>query len=187
MNDDLVRLAKALHFAALKHQDQRRKGLQNEPYVNHLAEVTQLLAEATEGADPVLLLGALLHDTVEDTDATIDELKEKFGAQVASLVAEVTDDKSLPKKTRKRLQIETVSKKSERARLLKIADKTSNLRSLVESPPDGWDELRKREYLVWARDVVAGCRGLNADLDAGFDAVCRQARKAFGLEEDAVQ
>ena len=98
-----------------------------------------LLAEATDGSDVVLLMGGLLHDTLEDTDATYDDLVERFGPEVASLVAEVTDDKSLPKEERKRLQIEKTPAKSRRAKLLKIADKTSNLRGLIASPPSGMD------------------------------------------------
>lgn len=139
-----------------------------------------LLAEATDGADVVLLMGGLLHDTLEDTDATYEDLMERFGADVAALVAEVTDDKSLPKDERKRLQVETAGSKTRRAKLLKIADKTSNLRSLVRSPPSGWTEQRLRDYVVWAEAVVRSCRGLNASLEAGFDTAYRDARLRFG-------
>ena len=105
---------------------------------------------------------------------------ELFGAEVAALVQEVTDDKSLPKEVRKRLQIEKTPHKSVRARLLKIADKTSNLRGLVDSPPTGWTAERLRDYVVWAADVVRSCRGLNAKLEAQFDAAYDVARRKFG-------
>ena len=103
---DLVLLARAADYAARQHIAQRRKGERAEPYVNHLTEVAALLAEATDGSDVVLLMGGLLHDTLEDTDATYEDLEQRFGPEVASLVAEVTDDKSLPKEERKRLQID---------------------------------------------------------------------------------
>ena len=150
MSTDLVQLAHAADYAARQHIAQRRKGERAEPYVNHLTEVAALLAEATGGDDVVLLMGGLLHDTLEDTDATYEDLVQRFGPEVAALVAEVTDDKSLPKEERKRLQIDKTPGKSRRAKLLKIADKTSNLRSLMQSPPKGWTEERLRDYVVWA-------------------------------------
>jgi (p)ppGpp synthase/HD superfamily hydrolase len=180
MNDDLVLLARDADYAAHQHSAQRRKGETAEPYINHLTEVASLLAEATGGDDVVLLLGGLLHDTLEDTVTTYEDLVQRFGPDVAALVAEVTDDKSLAKEERKRLQIEKTPGKSRRAKLLKLADKTSNLRSLVHSPPRGWTDERRRDYVRWAAAVVRSCRGLNARLDAGFDAACREAKARFG-------
>ena len=180
MSTDLVKLARAADYAARQHIAQRRKGERAEPYVNHLIEVAALLAEATAGEDVVLLMGGLLHDTLEDTDATYEDLEQRFGPEVASLVAEVTDDKSLPKEERKRLQVEKTPSKSRRAKLLKIADKTSNLRSLMRSPPSGWTPERLRDYVVWAEAVVRSCRGLNARLEAGFDAAYAEAKQRFG-------
>ena len=166
---DLVLVTRVVDFAALKHRGQRRKGAAAEPYFNHLAEVAFLVAQATKGRDPLVVLGALLHDTIEDTLTTEDELEAEFGAEVARLVAEVTDDKRLPKAERKRLQIETAPHKSDRAKLIKIADKTSNLRGIANSPPVDWDLARQREYFVWAARVVEGCRGVNPWLETIFD------------------
>lgn len=180
MSSDLVLLTRAADYAARQHIAQRRKGERAEPYVNHLTEVAALLAEATGGADVTLLMGGLLHDTLEDTDATYEDLEQHFGAEVAALVAEVTDDKSLPKDERKRLQIEKTAGKSRRAKLLKIADKTSNLRSMVNSPPAGWSEARLRDYVVWAEQVVRSCRGLNAALDRAFDVAHAEAKCRLG-------
>ena len=179
-NSDLVLLSRAADFAARRHIAQRRKGDAAEPYINHLTEVAALLAEATDGADPVLVMGGLLHDTLEDTETTYEELAGMFGAEVASLVAEVTDDKSLRKEERKRLQIDKTPGKSRRAKLLKLADKASNLRSLVSSPPKGWTEERLRDYVVWAEAVARSCRGLNEKLEAGFDAALTEAKQRFG-------
>ena len=119
----------------------------------------------------MLVLGGLLHDTIEDTDTTRDELERAFGAEVAALVAEVSDDKSLPKAERKRLQVATAAGKSPRAKMLKLADKTSNLAAIASDPPDGWDAARRLDYVRWARNVVDHCRGVNARLEAGFDEV----------------
>ncbi|MBM3642879.1 MAG: bifunctional (p)ppGpp synthetase/guanosine-3',5'-bis(diphosphate) 3'-pyrophosphohydrolase [Alphaproteobacteria bacterium] len=184
MSRDLVLLADAADFAARRHVAQRRKGEAAEPYVNHLTEVAALLAGATDGVDIVLLLGGLLHDTLEDTDTTYEDLAERFGPEVAALVAEVTDDKSLPKEMRKRLQIEKTPAKSRRAKLLKLADKTSNLRGLVRSPPAGWSRERLRDYVGWAEAVVASCRGLNATLEIAFDAAHAEARAHYGSGEN---
>ncbi len=179
MSTDLVLLARAADYAARQHIAQRRKGERAEPYVNHLIEVAALLAEATGGDDVVLLMGGLLHDTLEDTDTTYEDLEQRFGAEVAALVAEVTDDKSLPKEERKRLQITKTPGKSRRAKLLKIADKTSNLRGLMTSPPAGWTEARLSDYVVWAEQVVRSCRGLNTRLEEAFDAAYAEASRYY--------
>jgi (p)ppGpp synthase/HD superfamily hydrolase len=170
MSDDVLALTRALMFAARKHADQRRKGAAAEPYINHLAEVALLVAEATGGRDVTAVLAALLHDTLEDTPTTREELEREFGPDVAAVVVEVTDDKRLPKAERKRLQVENAGRKSDRAKLVKIADKTSNLRSILQSPPVGWDLARRREYFEWSERVVAGCRGVNPRLEEWFDA-----------------
>jgi len=166
---DVLRIARALDFAARKHAAQRRKGEAAEPYINHLAEVALLVAEATKGADADHVIAALLHDTIEDQGVRHEELAEAFGIEVADLVQEVTDDKSLPKAKRKALQVKHAPHKSPRARMLKVADKTSNLRSILASPPKDWSTERKREYFEWAAKVVAGCRGVSQWLDARFD------------------
>jgi (p)ppGpp synthase/HD superfamily hydrolase len=171
---DAVLVSQAYAFAAARHTDQRRKGDREEPYINHLVEVAALVAAATGGKDPNLTAAAVLHDTLEDTDTTFAELEEAFNRDVADLVAEVTDDKSLPKQTRKDLQVANTPKKSVRARLIKIADKTSNLRSLANSPPGNWPEERKADYLAWARQVVDGARGVNDWLEAVFDEAARE-------------
>jgi (p)ppGpp synthase/HD superfamily hydrolase len=176
-NSPLADLARAFDFAARRHVHQRRKGEAAEPYVNHLAEVAALLAEATGGDDPVLLIAGLLHDTIEDQDVTRAEIAAAFGEEVASLVVEVTDDKSLPKLERKRLQVETAPTKTTRAKLLKLADKTSNLRAIANCPP-AWPIQRQREYVDWAERVIAGCRGVNPQLERAFDDAAAQARAA---------
>jgi len=169
MGLSVVDLVRAFDFAAKKHVDQRRKGATAEPYINHPAEVARLVIDATGGSDLVVVIGAILHDTIEDTKTTQQEIEGLFGAEVAALVAEVTDDKSLEKAVRKQLQVDHAPHKSERAKIIKIADKTSNLLALVTSPPPSWDHARRKQYFEWAAKVVAGCRGVNAQLEAGFD------------------
>jgi (p)ppGpp synthase/HD superfamily hydrolase len=169
-----VLVSEAYAFAADRHVQQRRKGDKEEPYINHLVEVAALVAAATEGKDPNLTAAAVLHDTLEDTQTSFEELEERFNRDVADLVAEVTDDKSLPKQTRKDLQVAHTPKKSSRAKIIKIADKISNLRSLVNSPPGNWSEDRKKIYLDWARQVVDGARGVNAWLEDVFDDAARE-------------
>lgn len=164
----VLELARALNFAARKHIDQRRKGSRAEPYLNHLTEVAWLLAEATNGDDAHLVVAGLLHDVIEDTDTSPEELTAEFGDDVAQLVLEVTDDRRLPKAERKRLQVATATSKSERARMIKLADKISNLRSMSITPPQGWSLERRREYVLWAGAVGDHCRGINPRLDQWF-------------------
>ena len=168
--DDCALLLKALAFAAHKHRHQRRKGVDQDPYVNHPIEVANVLANEGGIADTVVLCAAALHDTVEDTDTSFAELERHFGKDIASVVAEITDDKSLPKAERKRLQVERAAHISTRARLVKLADKICNVRDMARDPPADWSPERRAEYFAWAKRVVDALRGVHAELEAVFDA-----------------
>jgi (p)ppGpp synthase/HD superfamily hydrolase len=174
-----IMVLKAADAAARWHVHQRRKGAAKEPYINHLLEVASLVAEATEGKDPNLVIAALLHDAIEDCQVPHELIAKTFGTDVADLVAEVTDDKILPKEDRKRLQEETAHKKSDRAKVLKLADKTSNLRALVSSPAPDWSVRRKLEYIKWARRVVKRLRVANEVLEKQFDEAARAAEQSL--------
>jgi (p)ppGpp synthase/HD superfamily hydrolase len=163
------RILEAARFASEKHARQKRKGNAAEPYINHLIEVAQLIAASSDIPDTNLIMAGLLHDTIEDTAVTAGELERRFGSDVAGLVLEATDDKSLPKETRKALQVETAAHKSPRAQALKLADKVSNLRSLLTSPPAEWSAERKHQYCEWARQVVQGFTSPNSFLMAEFN------------------
>jgi (p)ppGpp synthase/HD superfamily hydrolase len=169
----------AARFAAERHAAQRRKGSSEEPYVNHLLEVAGLVADAVEEPAPEMLVAALLHDVVEDTTTTAAEVRTRFGDEVAGLVAELTDDKSLPKQERKRLQVERAGNKSAGAQAIKLADLVSNLRSLLVNPPTGWSSGRKEEYVAWARMVKERLAAPPAGLVTEFGRVEEQfGRKA---------
>lgn len=172
-------LLEALHFAAAKHSDQRRKDKEASPYINHPIRVAQLLATQGGVTDLVTLQAAILHDTVEDTETTPEELERHFGPEVRRIVAEVTDDNSLSKGDRKRLQVEHAPHLSPAAKQLKIADKTANVQNITASPPADWSLERRREYLDWADRVVAGCRGCNPALEAFYDQAIAEGRKAL--------
>lgn len=174
--DDLALVLKALHFAADKHRAQRRKDAEASPYINHPIAVAETLASVGGVRDAVTIAAAILHDTVEDTETTGEELQAVFGPEIRAVVEEVTDDTSLPVEVRKRLQVERARHKSPRARLVKLADKICNVRDLVEAPPAGWTAERKRRYVEWARAVIDEVRGSNAALEARFDELCERAR-----------
>ena len=174
-------LLKAIAFAADRHRGQRRKDAEASPYINHPIAVATVLAVEGEVSDEVTLLAAALHDTVEDTQTTFEELEEHFGPEVAGLVRELTDDKSVSKKERKRLQIEHAPQASSRAKMLKIADKICNIRDITVSPPADWSLERRSEYLTWSEQVVAGCRHANAKLDQAFDKAITQAIEVLKL------
>jgi (p)ppGpp synthase/HD superfamily hydrolase len=161
------------------HVHQRRKGPAEEPYINHLVEVAMLVAEATDGTDTNLVIAALLHDAIEDSEVPKEMIAEIFGEDVASIVAEVTDDKGIPKAERKLKQIETAATKSPRAKILKLADKTSNLRAIAASPPSDWSVKRRIEYVRWARNVAKGLRGVNQRLEDQFDEAVAAAERSF--------
>jgi len=172
-------LLQAATFAADRHRHQRRKDAAASPYINHPLAVAWTLSSIGGVTHPELLAAALLHDTVEDTDTRLAELEQTFGPTVSALVAEVTDDKSLPKQRRKALQIEHAARASDAAKQLKIADKIANLRDILADPPADWPLTRKLDYLDWAEQVVRNCRGVNAALDACWDATLSEARAAL--------
>ncbi len=176
----LPALLQALHFAADKHRDQRRKGAEASPYVNHLIEVAELLAREGGVTDLLALQAAILHDTLEDTDTTPAELEAHFGAVVRQIVEEVSDDQTLTKAERRRLQIVHAPHLSERAKLVKLADKIANLRSLLHAPPVRWSLKEKRDYVGWSERVGAGLRGCNRKLEEAFAVALAQGRQSFG-------
>jgi GTP diphosphokinase / guanosine-3',5'-bis(diphosphate) 3'-diphosphatase len=124
-------------------------------------------------------IAALLHDAIEDCEVPQELIVDAFGADVAGLVAEVTDDKSLPKAERKEMQAKTAQKGSPRAKIIKLADKTSNLRALVARPAPDWSVRRRVEYLQWARKVVEGLGKTNTTLDNQFDEAARVAQQSL--------
>jgi guanosine-3',5'-bis(diphosphate) 3'-pyrophosphohydrolase len=174
-----ITVLKAADAAARWHVHQRRNGAAKEPYINHLLEVAMLVAEATEGKDPNIVIAALLHDAIEDCEVPPELIAETFGTDVADLVVEVTDDKTLEKGERKKRQVDGAHKKTDRAKILKLADKTSNLRTLVLSPAPDWSVRRRIEYIEWARKVVEGLRGANAFLEKQFDEALRAAEQSL--------
>jgi len=178
VNDEARALiSNAVAFAASHHHDQRRKDARATPYIFHPMRVMFVLWDAGID-DPVVLSAALLHDTVEDTEATHANLVARFGEEVAAVVAQVTDDKRLPKSERKRLQIVEAADKSPRAKLVKLADKIMNVQDMLHSPPEGWSELRCKQYLGWSKSVVDAMRGCHAQLEARFDALLHEVEVA---------
>lgn len=178
-------LLDALHFAAERHRDQRRKGADRAPYVNHLIEVVDLLARVGGVEDVETLQAGALHDVLEDTEVTPEELETRFGGVVRRVVEEVTDDPELGSEERKQAQIDHAPHLSERAKLVKIADKISNIRAISETPPAGWSVERRRRYVVWGERVVAGVRGSNLPLERLFDHYSREALRGLRETPDA--
>jgi (p)ppGpp synthase/HD superfamily hydrolase len=174
---DLAFVMRAADFAAGKHASQRRKGPNQEPYVNHLIEVVHHLSCSSGNHDCVLLAAGFLHDTIEDTDTTGPELIGRFGHEVAAVVAEVTDDKNLRSDVRKRLQIEKITAKSHRAQLLSIADKTANVTSLIHAAPADWSAARIADYGTWAEAVVSQISGIDSYLTDAFQQSLTQLRR----------
>jgi (p)ppGpp synthase/HD superfamily hydrolase len=171
-----MKILKAARTASQWHVQQRRKGAAGEPYVNHLIEVADLVAAA--GASEDVICAALLHDAIEDQDIAAATIADLFGADVAAMVCEVTDDKSLPKAERKALQIARAPQLSPGAKLVKLADKISNVRSVASSPPADWPRQRRLDYVEFCCNVVAGLRGIDAALEKTFDSEARVAREA---------
>ncbi|XP_043495603.1 guanosine-3',5'-bis(diphosphate) 3'-pyrophosphohydrolase MESH1 [Polistes fuscatus] len=186
-NKLLSLIIKCTNFAAEKHKNQKRKDAAQTPYINHPIGVANILVHEGDVYDPVVILAALLHDTVEDTDTSFDEIEQEFGYTVSQVVQEITDDKALPKAERKRLQIENAPKRSHRAKLVLLADKLYNLRDLQKSTPIGWTPERVKEYFKWAKAVVDRIRRTNSNLEIALDKVFEEQRIETEIKCKCVQ
>jgi len=169
----------ALAYSASKHSGQMRKDAAKSPYINHPIALVDVLVNEGGVLSWDVLCAALLHDVIEDTPTTADELLEVFGKKITSIILEVSDDKSLPKEERKLRQIKYASHSSHEAKLVKLADKICNLRDILKSPPSGWDASRKLAYIDWAAAVVDGIRGSNSRLEKVIDALLDEGRAQF--------
>jgi len=178
--DTLPLLARALRFAADKHRDQRRKDAGASPYINHPIALLAILSDEAGVRCPNVLCAAVLHDTIEDTETTVEELTAGFGQVVCDIVLAVSDDKGLSKSERKRRQIQHAAELCHEAKLVKLADKIANLRDLVDSPPRDWDDARRQAYCEWARAVIDRLRGTHAELERLFDLVHARCAARFG-------
>jgi guanosine-3',5'-bis(diphosphate) 3'-pyrophosphohydrolase len=174
---DVQRLVHAIDFAAERHRHQRRKDKRESPYINHPIALMRVLSVEAGIHDIDVLIGAVLHDTIEDTETTEHEIAQHFGRNIADLVLEVTDDTSLDHAVRKRLQIESAPIKSVGATMIKLADKTCNLRDMIASPPHWWDDRRRAEYFNWARSVADRLPVVHDKLLAIFDEAWTQGRR----------
>ena len=161
-------LFKALAFSAEKHTKQRRKDIEESPYINHPIALANILAQRWV-IDENVLCAAILHDTLEDTETTADELRKHFGEKITSIVLEVSDDKNLDKEVRKQLQIDHAASISQEAKLVKLADKIANITDIINTPPINWSKERKQDYFAWAKAVVNNLRGVHQGLEKDFD------------------
>ncbi|NJM57828.1 MAG: bifunctional (p)ppGpp synthetase/guanosine-3',5'-bis(diphosphate) 3'-pyrophosphohydrolase [Synechococcales cyanobacterium RU_4_20] len=173
-------LLQAIAFATHKHRFQRRKDGKT-PYINHPIHVALILSEIGHVEDGAILAAAVLHDTVEDTDTTLDEIEAHFGARVRSLVAEVTDDPRRSPSEQKQHQLDHAAELSIGATLIRIADKTSNVTDLYEAPAENWSVARRQSYLLWAEAMIARCRPVNAALEKNFATIAQKAREQLGM------
>jgi len=168
---DLKTLLKALTFAAHKHKDQRRRDVDASPYINHPISLADILCNEAQITDIETICGALLHDTVEDTETTEEELEDEFGKAIRDIVMDVTDDKTLPKAARKQAQIDHAAHISNKSKQVKLADKISNLRDVLNNAPPDWTLDRRQQYFDWAREVIDQVRGTHPELEAIFDEI----------------
>lgn len=172
--NDLKLILKALEFSARKHKNQRRKDVEASPYINHPISLANILCNEAHVTDVNVICGALLHDTIEDTETEPEELQDEFGVEIKDIVMDVTDDTSLHRHQRKQAQIDHAPHISREAKLVKLADKISNLRDVSSNPPPSWSLDRRQQYFEWANKVIDQLRGTDAQLESIFDAAYAQ-------------
>lgn len=174
-------LSDAFKFSEKKHHNQVRKNAEKDSYIVHPVNVALLLWGVGMITDKETIIAALLHDTIEDTSTKDDEISDQFGIAVLKIVKEVTDDKNMPKHDRKQHQIEHAPSLSLQAKLVKLADKISNVTDVINNPPPDWDFETRREYIIWAEKVVAGLRGVNPALENKFDELITIGKQKFQI------
>lgn len=179
---NLAKILDAAIFAAEKHQGDVRKNKQRSPYITHPLLVAQAITQIGEIKDTAILAAAILHDTIEDTDTTREEIRDRFGEEILSIVLEVTDDKTLPKMVRKRLQVAHAAELSYEAKIVKLGDKLINCRDILNDPPDYWPLKRRQDYIQWGADVLYRIRGTNPQLEAAFDRVMTRAEEELDYQ-----
>jgi guanosine-3',5'-bis(diphosphate) 3'-pyrophosphohydrolase len=167
--NDLKLILKALEFSARKHKNQRRKDVEASPYINHPISLANILFNEAHVTDVNVICAALLHDTIEDTETEPEELEDELGLEITDIVMDVTDDTSLHRHERKKAQIDHAPHISREAKLVKLADKISNLRDVSSNPPPSWSLDRRQEYFEWAKKVIDQLRGTDAQLESIFD------------------
>lgn len=175
-------LLETITYAIIKHDGQKRKDENAYPFIVHPIDVASILIKAGV-TDNDVLNAAILHDVVEDTSATYEEVKTKFGKSVADYVQEVSDDKSLSKLERKKAQIEHAKVISEGAKLIKLADKISNLTSLSNSVPKSWPAIWEKGYFAWAKLCTDNMSGLSEQLDAQLNTLYQNALSDLDIEK----
>jgi guanosine-3',5'-bis(diphosphate) 3'-pyrophosphohydrolase len=170
----LQKVFEALEFAAYKHRRQKRKGAIGIPYINHPIEVAGMLVRSMNEPSKELIIAALLHDTMEDTDVSNEEIEEKFGKQISDIVSEVTDNMSLPSEKRRKIQIEKAHSLSYEARCIKITDKTCNIHDMLYTKVM-WSRKRKINYIIWAKNIVEQIQGTHNDLESAFNNMLKES------------
>ncbi|KAI4457482.1 guanosine-3'5'-bis(diphosphate) 3'-pyrophosphohydrolase mesh1 [Holotrichia oblita] len=170
-SDFIKEVIRCVNFAAIKHKNQRRKDPEETPYINHPIGVAHILTQEANITDIAVIQAALLHDTVEDTDTSFEEIEQHFGTKVRGIVVEVTDDKRLPSKERKALQIKHAGSSSYEAKLVKLADKLHNLRDLERCTPKGWSKVRVEEYFKFSKQVTDGLKGTNTIMEERLEEI----------------
>ena len=175
-------LMDAIIFAANKHQGQVRKDADHSPYITHPLAVSRAIAEIGGVGDTLVYKAAILHDTIEDTNTTEEEIRLRFGEEVLQVVLEVTDDKSLNKMERKQRQVMHAPNLSYPARIIKLADKIINCQDILKSPPEGWTLQRRRDYIQWGADVISQIRSTNEALEAAFDQIITEAEEILDFQ-----
>jgi len=178
----LDRLLDAINFAVCKHQNQVRKDQRGSPYITHPISVAQAIYAIGSVEETHILIAAVLHDTIEDTDTSEAEIQEQFGENILAIILEVSDDKSLEKMERKRRQVVHAGELSYAAKLIKLADKLVNCRDILLSPPKDWPLARRQAYIQWAADVVYEIRGTNPSLENAFDKMLLEAQKKLKFD-----
>lgn len=168
MSKELCMVLRAAFFAGEKHKDQRRKDANQTPYINHPLEVAFILMEEGGVTDAATLAAALLHDTIEDTNTTREELALIFGREISDLVVELTDLKTTAPEIKKQSELEHAKHLTPKAKLVKLADKTANIRDLVTMPPADWDLRRKKDYFDFAHEIAEITGEVSPELLAVF-------------------
>jgi len=141
-------------FATEKHKSQVRSNEKKTPYIIHPIEVADLVMKIGHVYDKDVLITALLHDVMDDTQTTYEQITSLYGTKVSSYLEEMTSKQGLSLKEQKKQQIMQAFRQNPSVAIIKLSDKLSNLKTLATSPPPSWSRDRIDQYFQWAQTVI---------------------------------
>lgn len=180
----MEKIEKSRNLAMARHSGQCRPNRGRDLKIDHIEEVARLVEESGGNHDEIV--AAWLHDIIEDTETIIEEIEELFGDDIAQLVDGLTDPpefSSMLLDFRKFQQAQRLLLKGNGVKRVKLCDQISNVRSVINDPPLGWDNKKCLAYIEGAKSIADVCYGISECLDNIFDKLYLEGIEKYKVHE----